>query len=46
MTSGGLLVAVAADRADEMETALGTAAPATVAIGSLERGEPGGIRVE
>ena len=46
MTSGGLLVAVAADRAGEMETALGTAAPATVAIGSLERGEPGAIRVE
>jgi selenide, water dikinase len=46
MTSGGLLVAVAADRAAEMEMALREAAPATVAVGSLERGEAGAISVE
>ncbi len=46
MTSGGLLVAVPAACAGEMESALGTAAPATAAIGSLERGEPGAISVE
>lgn len=45
MTSGGLLVAVAAARADEMEQALVAAAPETRAIGSLEPGEPGSIRV-
>jgi selenide, water dikinase len=46
MTSGGLLVAVPAERADEMERALKEAAPASVAIGSLEAGEPGAISVE
>ena len=45
MTSGGLLVAVPGQRADEMEQALAAAAPDTRAIGSLGPGEPGSIRV-
>jgi selenide, water dikinase len=46
MTSGGLLVAVAPERADQMGEALRAAAPETVAIGSLHEGDPGAIRVE
>jgi selenide, water dikinase len=46
MTSGGLLVAVPAARADEMRAALAAAAPGTAAIGSLEEGQAGAIRVE
>jgi selenide,water dikinase len=46
MTSGGLLVAVASGLAGEMGEALLAAAPETVAIGSLQEGEPGAIRVE
>ena len=45
MTSGGLLVAVPGQRADEMEQALAAAAPDTRAIGSLEPGKAGSIRV-
>ena len=45
MTSGGLLVAVAAKLAPEMEQALGAAAPGTSAIGVLEAGEAGAISV-
>ena len=45
MTSGGLLVAVAAELAPEMEQALGAAAPGTSAIGVLEAGEAGAISV-
>jgi selenide,water dikinase len=46
MTSGGLLIAVAPERADEMEQALNEAAPATAAIGSLDAGDSGAITVE
>jgi selenide, water dikinase len=46
MTSGGLLIAVVPERADEMLEALRRIAPATAAIGSLEAGEPGAIRVD
>jgi selenide,water dikinase len=46
MTSGGLLVAAPPDRADEMEEALGAAAPARARIGELRGGEPGTIVVE
>jgi selenide,water dikinase len=46
MTSGGLLVAVAPERAAEMEEALKRVAPQTAAIGSLGDGEAGAIRVE
>jgi selenide,water dikinase len=46
MTSGGLLVAVAPERADEMEQALKGVAPETAAIGSLGGGEAGAIEVE
>jgi selenide,water dikinase len=45
MTSGGLLVAVAAERADEMERALSRAAGASARIGELRSGEPGRIDV-
>jgi len=45
MTSGGLLVAAPAERADEMERALREAAPATAAIGRLTAAEPGWIEV-
>jgi selenide,water dikinase len=45
MTSGGLLVAVPADRAAEMEEALEAAAPATARIGALGAGDPGRISV-
>jgi selenide,water dikinase len=41
MTSGGLLVATPAERADEMERALAEAAPATARIGRLVKGEAG-----
>jgi selenide,water dikinase len=46
MTSGGLLVAVAAEQADEMERALTRAAPASARIGTLTAGAPGRIAVE
>jgi selenide,water dikinase len=46
MTSGGLLVAVEAARADEMAEALAAAAPATGRIGVLLDGEPGSIEVK
>jgi selenide,water dikinase len=46
MTSGGLLVAVAPERAGEMGELLKRVAPATAAIGSLEAAEPGAITVE
>jgi selenide,water dikinase len=46
MTSGGLLVAVAPERAREMEESLRGVAPETAAIGSLAGGEAGTIRVE
>jgi selenide, water dikinase len=46
MTSGGLLIAVGPDRAEEMEQALSEAAPETAAIGSLGPGDPGAITVE
>jgi selenide, water dikinase len=45
MTSGGLLVAVPAERAGEMEKALRRAAPATAAVGWLTEGVPGAIEV-
>jgi selenide, water dikinase len=45
MTSGGLLVATPEALAAEMEEALAAAAPGTRAIGSLEEGEAGQIRV-
>jgi selenide,water dikinase len=43
MTSGGLLVAVAEEKAGEMGEALRGAAPETAAIGSLGTGEAGRI---
>jgi selenide, water dikinase len=46
MTSGGLLVAVSGERADDMERALAAAAPASARIGSLEEGEAGRIAVD
>jgi selenide,water dikinase len=46
MTSGGLLIAVAPERAGEMEQALRGVAPQTAAIGSLGDGEPGTIDIE
>jgi selenide,water dikinase len=46
MTSGGLLVATPPERADEMEEALTSAAPATARIGELAAGRPGRIAVE
>jgi selenophosphate synthase len=46
MTSGGLLIGAAAERAGEMEDALRRTAPAEVEIGSLEIGERGAIAVE
>ena len=46
MTSGGLLVAVEASRADQMSRALEGVAPATARIGALEVGEPGRMQVE
>jgi selenide, water dikinase len=46
MTSGGLLVAVAPERAAAMEEALRAAAADTETIGSLEAGEAGAISVE
>jgi selenide, water dikinase len=45
MTSGGLLIAVEAARADEMAAALVQAAPATARIGVLIDGEPGTIEI-
>jgi selenide,water dikinase len=45
MTSGGLLVAAPGALAGEMEEALRAVAPDTRAIGSLETGEPGSIRI-
>jgi selenide,water dikinase len=46
MTSGGLLIAIGPDRADQLEESLTGAAPATAAIGSLGGGEPGTIQVD
>jgi selenide,water dikinase len=46
MTSGGLLVAVAPDRAEEMAEALRAVAADTAAIGALADGEAGAISVE
>lgn len=46
MTSGGLLVAVPADRAPAMEAALAAAAPRSARIGALGAGTPGRIAVE
>jgi selenide, water dikinase len=46
MTSGGLLVAVPAARAEEMGEALTEAAPETAAVGSLGEGVAGAIAVE
>ena len=46
MTSGGLLIAVPAERAGEMDEALKRAAPETAAIGTLGEGEAGAITVE
>jgi selenide,water dikinase len=46
MTSGGLLVAVAPGRAEEMSRALTEVAPASAPIGSLGDAEPGAISVE
>ena len=45
MTSGGLLVAAAPERAAEMERALADAAPASARIGSLQPGPAGRIAV-
>jgi selenide,water dikinase len=45
MTSGGLLVAVDAGRAAEMERALALAAPGSARIGAVVEGEPGSISV-
>ena len=45
MTSGGLLVAVEAQRADEMDEALRAAAPDTARIATLVEGEPGELQV-
>jgi selenide, water dikinase len=45
MTSGGLLVATPPERADEMEIALRSPAPATARIGVLVEGEPGRIEL-
>jgi selenide,water dikinase len=45
MTSGGLLVAVPPERAEEMETALRAVAPASARVGELSEGEPGAIDV-
>ena len=45
MTSGGLLIAVPADRAAAMAEALTNAAPAGARIGALAAGEPGRISV-
>jgi hypothetical protein len=45
MTSGGLLVAATASRADEMEAALARAAPGIARIGSLQKGPAGRIAV-
>jgi selenide,water dikinase len=45
MTSGGLLIAVAQERADEMHEALKRVAPETAPIGALGDGEPGAIAV-
>jgi selenide,water dikinase len=45
MTSGGLLVAVAADRGDDMEQALRAVAPESARVGSLVAAEPGRIQV-
>jgi selenide,water dikinase len=46
MTSGGLLVAAAAERAPAMHDALAAAAPGSARIGTLRAGEPGRITVE
>jgi selenide,water dikinase len=46
MTSGGLLVAVSAERADDMQSALAAAARASTRIGCVEEGEAGRIAVE
>jgi selenide,water dikinase len=46
MTSGGLLVAVAEERAAEMHEALKRVAPETALIGSLGAGDAGAISVE
>jgi selenide,water dikinase len=45
MTSGGLLVATPAARAQEMEAALSEAAPQSARIGTLAAGTPGRIAV-
>ena len=45
MTSGGLLVATPAERAQDMELALAAAAPRSARIGALLRGPPGQISV-
>jgi len=45
MTSGGLLIAVEARRAAEMQRALAAAAPDSARIGALAEGEPGEIAV-
>jgi selenide,water dikinase len=45
-TSGGLLIAVPAERADELLAALEGAAPARARIGEVVEGAPGAISVE
>ncbi len=45
-TSGGLLVAVAPDRAERLLATLGAAAPAAARIGEVVAGTPGTIEVE
>jgi selenide, water dikinase len=45
MTSGGLLIAVDPDRAEQMDEALTRVAPETAEIGSLRDGEPGTLRI-
>jgi selenide,water dikinase len=45
MTSGGLLIAVPADRAAAMQEALDAAAPASAHVGVIAAGEPGRIAV-
>src|ERR1041385_4849523 len=44
-TSGGLLISVPAERAEELDHALLERGVEGVAIGAVEEGEPGGIRV-
>ncbi|HET9949953.1 MAG TPA: selenide, water dikinase SelD [Longimicrobiales bacterium] len=44
-TSGGLLIAVAAERAPDLLAELGRRAPAAAVIGRVEEGAPGTVRV-